>query len=202
MKNLIFAAVFLFFGAAWTVQADERTPEQLVEETASKILEIINTDGDRIKSEPGYVNQIIDEHILPIVDLQSMGKLILGKHWGSASEGQQSQFINEFKSMLIRTYAKSITEYGDAKVSVLPNNKKQGKFYSVKTELDLGSGAPLNVSYVFRQQDAAWKIIDLSVDGLSLVKNFRSSFNHEINETSLDALIERLANTNVEKQAS
>lgn len=199
MKSLVLTLSLLFLGGLSNTQAEALTPEQLIEDTSNTVLEIINTDAEKIRNEPDYVNQVIDEHILPLIDLQSMGKLILGKHWKSASEAQQTQFINEFKSMLIRTYAKSIADYGDAKIAVLANNKQQGKFYIVNTELDLGNGAPLNVAYTFRQKDEAWKVIDLSVDGLSLVKNFRSSFNQEINETSLESLINRLANTNLEK---
>lgn len=202
MKSLILTFTLLFLVGFSNAHAEALTPEQLIENTSNTVLDIINTDADKIRNEPGYVNQVIDEHILPLIDLQSMGKLILGKHWKTASEAQQTQFISEFKSMLIRTYAKSIADYGDAKIAVLPNNKPQGKFYIVNTELDLGSGAPLNVAYTFRQKDEAWRVIDLSVDGLSLVKNFRSSFNQEINETSLDSLINRLANTNVEKSTS
>ena len=200
MKKLVFViAVWFVCGLTW-LNADERTPEQIVEDTSTEVLRVVNGETERIKNEPGYVNQVIDELILPIVDLQAMGKLILGKHWKTASEEQRARFIDEFKSMLIRTYAKSIADYGHAKVSVMvPKAKSQGKYYTVNTELDLGSGVPLNVAYVFRRASDTWKVFDLSVDGLSLIKNFRTSFSQEISETSLDALIERLANTNAEK---
>lgn len=199
MKNLVFIFVALLLGGAVWLNAEEKTPEQIVEETSSEVLRVVNDEAQRIKNEPGYVNEVIDDLILPIIDLQSMGKLILGKHWKSASEEQRAQFIEEFKSMLIRTYAKSIADYGHAKISVLaPKAKDQGKYYTVNTELDLGSGVPLNVAYVFRRSSDEWKVFDLSVDGLSLIKNFRTSFSQEISETSLEALIERIANTNAE----
>ena len=183
--------------------ADSRTPEQIIEQTSSEVLTIVNQQADRIRNEAGYVNTIIDELILPIIDLQSMGKLILGKHWKSATSGQQQRFIDEFKSMLVRTYAKSIADYGHAKVTIMRDVKqKSKKFHMVHTELALGSGAPLKVTYVFRQKDSAWRVFDLAVDGLSLVKNFRSSFDQEISETSLQALIERIANTNSEAATS
>ncbi|MDG1249380.1 MAG: ABC transporter substrate-binding protein [Gammaproteobacteria bacterium] len=183
--------------------ADSRTPEQIIEQTSSEVLTIVNQQADRIRNEAGYVNTVIDELILPIIDLQSMGKLILGKHWKSATSGQQQRFIDEFKSMLVRTYAKSIADYGHAKVTIMRDVKqKSKKFHMVHTELDLGSGAPLKVTYVFRQKDSAWRVFDLAVDGLSLVKNFRSSFDQEISETSLQALIERIANTNSEAATS
>ena len=203
MKKLFLLCVALIIGGAFWLNAEERTPEQIVEETSTEVLRIVNEEADRIKNDPGYVNSVIDELILPIVDLQAMGKLILGKHWKTASEEQRSRFISEFKSMLIRTYAKSIADYGHAKISVMaPKAKEQGKYHTVNTELDLGSGAPLAVAYVFRRSNDAWKVFDLSIDGLSLIKNFRTSFSQEISETSLDALIERLANTNAEKTDS
>ena len=109
-------------------------------------------------------------------------------------------FEKQFKLMLIRTYAKSVADFGDAEIVILPNEDAQkGKFYRVKTQVSLSGSAPLNVDYMFRQQkDMQWKAFDLVVDGLSMVKNFRSSFGREITETSLDALIERIKNTNIE----
>ncbi|MDG0995971.1 MAG: ABC transporter substrate-binding protein [Gammaproteobacteria bacterium] len=179
--------------------ADSRTPEQIIEQTSSEVLSIVNQQADRIRNEAGYVNTVIDEVILPIIDLQAMGRLILGKHWKTSTSEQQQHFIKEFKSMLVRTYAKSIADYGHAKVIIMRDvEQKSKKFHMVHTELDLGSGAPMKVTYVFRQKDAAWRVFDLAVDGLSLVKNFRSSFGQEITETSLEALIDRIANTNIQ----
>ncbi len=197
MKNLFSIFVLFVFGMCAAVSADERTPEQIVEQTSNDILQIINEQSERIKSEEGYVNQVINDLVLPVIDLQSMGKLILGKHWKTANDEQRDQFIEQFKAMLIRTYAKSIADYGHAKVTVLPNTTEQKKKrHRVRSELDLGSGTPLQVDYVFRRKDDSWKVFDLVVDGLSLIKNFRTSFSQEISETSLDALIERLKNTN------
>ncbi len=197
MEKLLSILLLLVGGFCSSVMADERTPEQIVEQTSTEILQIINEQSERIKSEEGYVNEVINDLILPVIDLQSMGKLILGKHWKSASDAQRSQFIEQFKAMLIRTYAKSIADYGHAKITVLPiQGEQKGKRHRVKSELDLGSGTPLQVDYVFRRPDDSWKVFDLVVDELSLIKNFRTSFSQEISETSLDALIERLASTN------
>lgn len=178
---------------------DDRTPEKIVEETSSNVLNTINEDNDRLREDPALINQLINETVIPIIDLDSMGKLILGKYWKKASEDQRASFIAEFKDMLIRTYAKSLVDYGHAKVNVLPaRDKQEGKYYTVQSELSVGSGkAPLQVAYIFRKnKQTEWKVFDLAVDGLSLVKNFRTSFSQEIRETSLDALIARLANTN------
>ena len=197
---LAFSVAFMLLVASSIVDAiDDRLPEQIVEDTSATILKTINEENDKLREDPTLINGLINETVIPIIDLDSMGKLILGKHWKKASETQRSGFISEFKDMLIRTYAKSLVDYGHAKVNVLPTREKeQGKYYTVQSELEVGSGkAPLQVAYIFRKnKQDEWKVFDLAVDGLSLVKNFRTSFGQEIKETSLDALITRLANTN------
>ena len=185
--------------------ADSRTPEQIIEETSTKVLKVLNEERERLRADPTLINDLIKETVVPILDLVSMGKLILGRYWKQASEEQRSGFVLEFKDMLIRIYAKAMLDFGHARVKVLPDHDKQkGKYHTVQTELDIGSGkTPLQVAYVFRNnKQNEWKVFDLSVDGLSLVKNFRTSFNQEIKETSLDALIMRLANSNRGSSAS
>ncbi len=192
-------AAILLLVANHVFAIDDRAPEQIVEETSSTILNTINEKNTELREDPALINALINETVIPIIDLDSMGKLILGKYWKKASEEQRAGFIGEFKDMLIRTYAKSLVDYGHAKVNVLPTREKeQGKYYTVQSELSVGAGkAPLQVAYVFRKnKQEEWKVFDLAVDGLSLVKNFRTSFGQEIKETSLDALIARLANTN------
>lgn len=191
-------SVLLVFFTAHALAKDSRSPEQIVEENASKLFSVLNNERERLRANPDLLNELIQETVLPVLDMVSMGKLILGKYWKQASEEQRSSFIQEFKDMLIRIYAKSMLEFGHAQVKVLHNQEQQGKYHTVKTELDIGTGkAPLQIAYVFRNTKLdEWKIFDLSVDGLSLVKNFRTSFNQEIEETSLNALIKRLANSN------
>jgi len=196
---VVMAAAITLLLSSYASAIDERKPEQIVEDTSSAVLNTINEDNDSLREDPTLINQLINDTVIPIIDLDSMGKLILGKYWKKASEEQRVAFIAEFKDMLIRTYAKSLVDYGHAKVKVLPARDKQaGKYYTVQSELDVGSGkAPLQVAYIFRKnKQTEWKVFDLAVDGLSLVKNFRTSFGQEIRETSLDALIARLANTN------
>ena len=203
MKKFLLSGLYiscLMWLLMGSLHAQSQTPELIVEQTSAELLEIINKDADRIRNDAEFVDSIVNQIVLPIIDLQSMGKLILGKHWKTASEQQRADFVEQFKLMLIRTYAKSVADFGDAEIVILPNeDQQQGKFYRVKTQVSLSGSAPLNVDYMFRQQkDTQWKAFDLIVDGLSMVKNFRSSFGREISETSLDALIERIKNTNFE----
>ena len=200
VKYCAFISLLLMvFLANQVLAIDERAPEQIVQETSEEVLKALNEEEERFKEDPALISALINDTIIPIVDLKSIGKLILGKNWKRASKEQRERFVAEFKNMLIRVYAKSLADYGHATIKVLPKRGNQeGKYRIVKTELNIGSGkAPSQVAYIFRSnKQNEWKVFDLAVDGLSLVKNFRTSFSQEIKETSLDALIERLADIN------
>ncbi len=174
---------------------DSRAPEQIIQETSAQVLTVLNEEYEQLSNDPDLIRELIDTTLVPVVDLDSMGKLILGKHWKLAGEEQRVAFVLGFKDMLIRIFGKTLLDYGKAELTVLPNQPEQkGKYRIVQTELDIGAGQPpLQVAYVFRKnKQNEWKIFDFSVDGLSLVKNFRTSFSQEIQETSLQALIDRL----------
>ncbi|MYB88409.1 MAG: ABC transporter substrate-binding protein [Proteobacteria bacterium] len=177
---------------------DDRAPEQIIQETSAQVLTVLNEEYEQLSNDPDLIRELIDTTLVPVVDLDSMGKLILGKHWKLAGEEQRAAFVLGFKDMLIRIFGKTLLDYGKAELTVLPNQpEQQGKYRIVQTELDIGAGQPpLQVAYVFRRnKQKEWKIFDFSVDGLSLVKNFRTSFSQEIQETSLQALIDRLETT-------
>ena len=193
-------ALLAVFVAGDAAAIDRRSPEQIVAETSAQVLEALDRDPARFEEDPVQIGVLINEVVVPILDVPSMCRLILGGHWKGASERQRADFMQEFKGMLIRTYAKSLVGHSHAKVKVLPaRGAQEGRYRTVQTELDIGAGkVPLQVAYVFRSnEENEWKVFDLKVDGLSLAKNFRTSFDQEIRETSLDALIQRLADANV-----
>lgn len=176
-------------------------PDQLVRTTSEKIRDTLNNDGDRIRSDPEFLRQKIDEIVMPLVDTEAVAKLILSTHWRSASPEQRTRFVEELKGMLIRTYSKSIDDYSDVKVEILPPRGKESEGRrTVTTETSSSSSKPLQVDYRFRLKDGQWKAYDVVIDGLSIVKNFRTNFNEEIAKTSLDTLIDRLANTDTEEE--
>ncbi len=191
-------AVLLLLLALPVLATDDRAPEQIIRETSAQVQMVLNEDYEQLSNDPELVRDLINTKLVPVVDLDSMGKLILGKHWKLAGEEQRVAFVQGFKDMLIRIYGKTLLDYGKAELTVLPNQPEQkGKYRIVQTELNIGTGQPpLQVAYVFRKnKQKEWKIFDFTVDGLSLVKNFRTSFSQEIQETSLQALIDRLATT-------
>lgn len=178
--------------------ADQKSPHEIIQETAEQVLEALKNDEDAIRANPNKINDLVNEIILPVCDLERMSKYILAKHWKTASDEQRTKFTNEFKQMLIRTYGKHMVEYSSAVFTVLPEkNTGKKQYQTVNTELNLKNGSkPLQISYVLRVSDENSKIVDVRVEGMSILKTFRTAFTYEIAETSLDELIERIANTN------
>lgn len=195
--TVVMSALLLLL-ALPVLATDDRAPEQIIQETSAQVLKALNEDYEQLSNDPELIRELINTKLVPVVDLDSMGRLILGKHWKLAGEEQRMAFVQGFKDMLIRIFGKTLLDYGKAELTVLPEQPEQkGKYRIVQTELDIGTGQPpLQVAYVFRKnKQSEWKIFDFSVDGLSFVKNFRTSFFQEIQETSLQALIDRLATT-------
>lgn len=172
--------------------------EQLVRENASKVLAILNENKGNLANNPKLIYTLVDEIIEPNVDYDSMAKLILKKYWRTATPEQRQRFIKEFKGMLIRTYTRSLNEYaGNTEIIFLKSvSKKEGKYVTVYSEI-VQSGKPnIPVNYSLIRKDDGYKIYDVVIEGLSLVKNYHTSFSPKIEQIGLDGLIDDLAGKN------
>ena len=209
MKFKYIVIISLLSILAYSVNAEDTdgmTAREIVEETSEQVIQALREDQDVIRDNPNKINDLVDEIILPVCDLQQMGKYILGKHWKTASIKQRDEFIMEFKKMLIRTYGQHMAEYSNAVVSFAPEKETSElkKYQIISTKLDLRDGTdPMQIDYVFHATDEqeSTKMIDLRVEGISILKTFRTAFTYEISETSLDELIERISNSNRNKLA-
>lgn len=193
------ALILLMLSAApWIASAEEITPHEIIELTSVKVLTVLKNDATAIKDNPNKINELVDEIILPICDLERMGKYILAKHWKTATEEQRAAFVTEFKQMLIRNYGKHLAEYTNATVTVIPDKAIDKKLYqTVSTKLDSHIRSnPFQVDYVFHVTENSSKVIDVRVEGISILKTFRTVFTKEIADTSLEALIERITLVN------
>ena len=184
--------------APWVVSAEDKSPHDIIEQTSAEVLTALKNDSSEIKNNPNKINELVDEIILPICDLERMGKYILAKHWKTATDEQRDAFVTEFKQMLIRNYGKHLAEYSNATVTVMPDKLTEEKLYqTVSTKLDTRIGSkPFQVDYVFRVTEDSSKVVDVRVEGMSILKTFRTAFAQEISETSLDELIERITLVN------
>jgi phospholipid transport system substrate-binding protein len=177
--------------------AVEDSAQQLVRTTMDRVLAVVRDRGEQLKDEPGELYRLVDKIILPHFDFQRMSRDVLRRYWDEASPEQRERFIEEFKNLLVRTYAKALTEYSDQKVKFLPLEDADGDDrVTVRTEVYQEGGFPIPISYSMYKRESRWLVYDVTIDGVSLVKNYRSAYRAQIRRGGLEQLIGMLAERN------
>lgn len=176
-------------------------PDQLIRETSEKVLSALEQNKTKFENQPEEIHKLVNDIILPHLDFRAMSMLALGKNWRQASAEQQTRFVEAFKTMLIRTYSKSLTEYAGQEIKFLPYEAPpQGKRTTkVKTMIAQSSGPEIPIDYSLRVKDGIWKVYDIRIDGISLVTNYRNSFAADISRVGIDGLIDKLLAKSSEK---
>ncbi|MGR9088097.1 MAG: MlaC/ttg2D family ABC transporter substrate-binding protein [Gammaproteobacteria bacterium] len=146
------------------------------------------------------VTQFVDSLIYPHTDFNRIAPLVLGKHWKTASTSQRERFKNEFRTLLVRTYSRAFVEYKDWTIRYQPlEMAKETTKVIVRTEVRQPRLNPIDVNYRMFLSKGQWKVYDIMIGGVSLVTNYRSTFNELIQRKgSLDSVIDDLARRNTE----
>jgi phospholipid transport system substrate-binding protein len=168
-------------------------PEQLIRETTKNVMAEIRDNLDTYKSEPQKVYQLVDEQVLPHFDFVAMSDLALGKYADRVSDEQRSAIATEFRTLLVRTYSSALVEYTEQEPVYLPMDGMEADgVVTVRTKYDQPGEFPIPIDYSLRLGDDGWKVFDVSVDEISLVTNYRSSFARAIKRDGVDGLIRTL----------
>ena len=185
-------------GAALAAEAvPGPAPQELIETTARKLLEALDADRALAKKDPARVRQIVDEILLPHFDTDYSARLVLGKHWRTATPEQRTRFVDAFYQSLLRNYGTALAEFTADRLKVLPfrGDLASGQAI-VRTEIKRRTGHPVPVNYTLHSTPSGWKAWDVTIEGISYVRNFRNDVGTEVDQTGLQALIERLEKEN------
>ncbi len=202
-SGLIFSFLVLF-GLTQIAFAGS-PPDQVIRDTTDKLIGELDADRQALAADNAKLYKLVDDIVVPHFDFARMSRLVLGRSWRAANADQQTRFVEEFRTLLVRTYATALFEYNtENSLSIKPLKlKDDDKRVIVRTEFDLGSGPAVSMNYSFHKNKSGdWKVYDVSVDGVSLVTNYRSSYNRIIQNEGMDALIESLADKNVQLSSS
>ncbi len=206
MKKIIQLNIFIGLILSLSlVQASVESPEQVVRSTTDQVFSRMNNERNALESNPKIIYDLINEIIMPNFDFISMSKWVLGKNWANASNTQQDRFVEEFREMLVRTYAKTLLEFSEDSVDYLPvKNKLDSKIKLVKTIINRQGSANVPINYRMYKKDNDWKVIDVVINSVSLVSTYRGSFESEIKKNGFDDLIIKLTakNTRLDDLAS
>lgn len=173
------------------------SPQDLVKQTSQRMLKALRDEQAHIKESPERLHKLVDEIVLPHFDFRRMSRLVLGRYWRRASDRQQERFVDEFRTLLVRTYTSALSQYTDQTIRYLPFNGDPSRGdVTVRTEVQRTGGSPIPIDYSLMHEDGEWKVYDVTIAGVSLVINYRSSFANEIHHAGLDGLIDKLHDRN------
>jgi len=184
------------------IAGDVQPPQQVIQSVSEQIKQKLQDKSftKNFAQVAQFVNSVIDPH----TDFDKIAPLVLGKHWKTATPAEQERFKHEFQTLLIRVYSRAFVEYNDWTINFLPlEMSKEATKAIVQTKVLQPGQQPIDVHYRMFLSRGEWKVYDIMIDGVSLVTNYRTTFNDEIQtKGSLSAVIDSLAKRNVEALAA
>ncbi|MEW5770449.1 MAG: ABC transporter substrate-binding protein [Pseudomonadota bacterium] len=175
----------------------ELAPDALAKNTTNEVLRIVRQDKDIKNGNSKKVLALVEQKILPNFDFRHMTQLAVGKNWPKASPEQQEALVNEFRTMLVRTYSSAISSVSDYKIEFKPFNAAPADTdVTVSTEVSKPGAPPIPIDYRMERGNGAWKVYDVLVDNVSLVTVYRNSFNSEVRRNGIDGLLAALQRRN------
>ena len=186
-------ALALSCALAARVGADDQTPSQVVDGLANRVVPILQDKGLSSDQKRDRIEQIAYE----AMDFDTLSKLVLARNWSKFSPVQQAEFVEQFKKHLSVTYGHNVDNYKNERVQILSERKEGYGDVTVLTKILRGGGSDdVLVDYRLRQRDGQWRIIDVIVEGVSLVSNFRSQFQDIVSNGGPDHLLALLKEKN------
>ena len=174
----------------------EQAPQALIEQVSTEVIDTIKADKAIQAGNLQKINQLVDAKVMPHVNFERMTSAAVGRYWRQATPEQQKRLQDEFKTLLVRTYAGALTQVRDQTVELKPMRSQPGdKEVVVRTEVR-GKGEPIQLDYRLEKANSDWKIYDVNVLGVWLVEQYRNSFAQEIGSHGIDGLIAKLAERN------
>jgi phospholipid transport system substrate-binding protein len=194
-----FASLILTGSFLAPAAAQELSPEQLVQKITNDVLAAVKSDKALAAGDKQKAVKLAEEKVLPYIDFEYATRLAVGRAWRQASPEQKSRLVTEFRNMLVRTYSNSVQAYEGQTLKVLPSRGKSDSAdeATVRTQFVRTGGQPLPIDFAMHKVGNAWKVYDITVEGVSLVLTYRSEFDAIVKQQGIDGLIQALAQKNI-----
>lgn len=179
----------------------QTAPDALVRAVADDVLRIVQQDQALREGDKGRMAQLIEEKIVPHFDFERMTRLAVGRSWREATPAQRQTLIEQFRTLLVRSYSAAYSAYRQIVIDVKPLKVQPNEDdVQVRTEIKLPGGAPpIRIDYSMVKGNADWKVYDVVVDGVSMVTTYRNTFTEEVRKGGVDGLIKTLSDMNTAK---
>ena len=197
LASLLIASLFALLAAVPAAAQDASAPDVLVKSVTLEVVDIIAKDKDIKAGSRAKLIQLIEEKVLPHFNFASMTALAMGQNWNKANPDQKKGLTEEFKTLLVRTYASALSAYSEQKFEFRPLRAKPGDTdVTVQVRVLQPGAQPVPIDYSMEKTAAGWKVYDVMVGGVSLVVNYRTEFANSVRSGGIDGLIKELQGKN------
>ena len=200
MKRFLAASILALLPVV-PAAAQAQAPDALVKSVTHEVLSIIKQDRDIQAGNNKKTIALIEDKVLPHFNFTRMTALAMGVNWRKATPDQQKVLVEQFKTLLVRTYSTALSNYRDQVIEFKPLRAQPGDTeVTVRSEVKLSGTEPISIDYSMEKGNDAWKVYDVTVGGVSLVTTYRDTFTAEVRNGGVDGLIKALAEKNRQLQ--
>ncbi len=198
MRNYLILMMFFSFVGAASAATPSLSPDLLARKVTDEVLAALRGDSDIRAGDQKKARELIEGRIAPHFNFASMAKLALGRNWREASAEQRRALTAEFRALLVQTYTASLLLYKDQEIEYRPLKLAPEDTDVIVHSLvrRSGGGEPVQVDFGMEKTGEGWKVYNVMIARVSLVENYRSTFNSEIRKNGVDGLIKALRDKN------
>lgn len=200
--HLLFGFVFLIFYANVSAGSSVAEPQLVMEATSKRLVQEFIDNSEAIRKDPQVAHDLINNNLLPTINFELMSRYVLGKNWKSATPAQQQEFVVQFRELLIKFYSKALLQYLQSNevhadiITFKPfRGKQNSRYVTVRSQLNPpegGEAVQVNYDLYQSKKSGLWQVYDVSIEGISMVTNYRTSFNESIAKNGMDGLLKEL----------
>lgn len=197
MKKILWTVFLSLLMIVPAASAQEDSPDAMIQGVTEEVLGIVRQDKEIQGGNTQRAIDLVEAKVLPHFNFQRMTALAVGRDWNKANAEQKKRLAEEFKTLLVRTYSNALTGYRNQTIRYRPTRMQAGATDAVvRSEILQPGNKPIQLQYSVEKQGEGWKVYDVVVAGVSLVSNYRSTFNQEVSANGIDGLIRMLVEKN------
>ena len=171
--------------------------QETVQQASSGLSAALKADAAKLQSDPNHIYTLLKQYVLPYFDLQATSRFVLSKNWRMATPEQKRRFTEEFSKSMVKTYIAAMRSFSSDKVQYISTIQSEPNTATVRTKVETNkSSPPLSINYDLYLKNGAWKVYDISVEGISFGITLRGVYASLIQEEGLDGLINKLTAEN------
>jgi phospholipid transport system substrate-binding protein len=203
MKNIFLGFAFAVVSSLAWAQPAAQAPDQLVRAITDEVIGIIKKDKEIQAGNSKRIQEVVEGRVLPHFNFTRMTQIALAVNWRKATPEQQKLLVEEFKTLLVRTYSTALALYRDQSIDFRPlRAKPEDSEVTVRSEIKQSGRQPVSLDYEMEKSAAGWKVYDVKVGGVSLISTYRDDFAGQVRDAGIDGLIKTLTAKNRQTSAA